>query len=198
VLETAKEAEHEKNLSSLQQKLNDLREAIKMETKAKQSYEKVLRMSSADFPALERARTELQVHLQNIARLKDVRQKLESQFYRVSGQVSPGAAQFDELEAQSITSSPSSSTSSLSTSSSSFSSSSSTTSSPPSPSDDGILFAEALFDYQANSDAELSFRAGVFLSILDQDSSGWWYAELDGHRGFVPNNFLKLIPPSYA
>jgi len=50
-----------------------------------------------------------------------------------------------------------------------------------------------LYDYSATCDTELTFREGDILSVSEQDDSGWWYAELNGKAGFVPNNYVELI-----
>jgi len=51
--------------------------------------------------------------------------------------------------------------------------------------------ARALYPFTASSDAELSFNVGDFLNIVSQDG-GWWTAELNGRRGFVPSNYVEL------
>jgi hypothetical protein len=51
--------------------------------------------------------------------------------------------------------------------------------------------ARALYAFQASSEAELSFQVGDVLSIVSQDG-GWWTAELNGRRGFVPSNYVEL------
>lgn len=53
--------------------------------------------------------------------------------------------------------------------------------------------ARALFDYEATNDTELSFKAGDILTVSEQDESGWWYAEINGKQGFVPNNYLTVV-----
>jgi len=53
--------------------------------------------------------------------------------------------------------------------------------------------ARALFDYEAANDTELGFKAGDILTVTEQDESGWWYAELSGKQGFVPNNYLSVV-----
>ena len=52
--------------------------------------------------------------------------------------------------------------------------------------------AEAIYDYTAANDNELSFNEGDQLIILQKDDSGWWFASLDGKEGFVPANYVKL------
>lgn len=44
----------------------------------------------------------------------------------------------------------------------------------------------ALYDYDAQSEQELSFKAGDVISILDKDESGWWHGELNGRVGVFP------------
>jgi len=55
----------------------------------------------------------------------------------------------------------------------------------------GPVRARGLYDYTATCDTELSFRQGDILTITEQDDSGWWYAELRGKAGFVPNNYVE-------
>jgi hypothetical protein len=38
-----------------------------------------------------------------------------------------------------------------------------------------------------------SFKAGEILTVSEQDESGWWYADLNGKQGFVPNNYLTVV-----
>jgi len=54
----------------------------------------------------------------------------------------------------------------------------------------GVIKARGLYDYTATCDTELTFRQGDILAITEQDDSGWWYAELNGQAGFVPNNYV--------
>jgi len=55
------------------------------------------------------------------------------------------------------------------------------------------ISAKALFDYEAANDTELAFKAGDILTITEQDASGWWYAELNGKHGFIPNNYIEVL-----
>eukprot|EP01114_Cavostelium_apophysatum_P018914 TRINITY_DN5947_c0_g2_i1.p1 TRINITY_DN5947_c0_g2~~TRINITY_DN5947_c0_g2_i1.p1 ORF type:complete len:482 (+),score=150.06 TRINITY_DN5947_c0_g2_i1:137-1582(+) len=63
----------------------------------------------------------------------------------------------------------------------------------PSGSGAGRVKARGVYDYAATCDTELSFREGDILNITEQDDSGWWYAELNGKSGFVPNNYVELV-----
>lgn len=59
----------------------------------------------------------------------------------------------------------------------------------------------ALYDYAARTDADLSFRRGDKMEILDRSGGGWWMAKhMDPQailnrgeirdRGYVPSNFI--------
>ncbi|KAB0394268.1 hypothetical protein E2I00_005677 [Balaenoptera physalus] len=57
----------------------------------------------------------------------------------------------------------------------------------------------ALFDYQARTAEDLSFRAGDKLQVLDTSHEGWWLARhlekrADGSgqqlQGYIPNNYV--------
>jgi len=50
-----------------------------------------------------------------------------------------------------------------------------------------------LYDYTATCDTELSFKEGELLAVSEQDESGWWYAEIRGQSGFVPNNYVEVV-----
>ncbi|XP_043997345.1 RIMS-binding protein 2 isoform X3 [Gambusia affinis] len=60
----------------------------------------------------------------------------------------------------------------------------------------------AVFDYDPresspNTDieAELTFSAGDIIHVFgDMDEDGFFYGELNGHRGLVPSNFLQAFP----
>jgi len=54
--------------------------------------------------------------------------------------------------------------------------------------------AKALYDYDATNDNELSFSEGDVLIITEQDDSGWWFAEKNGRTGFIPNNYVEILP----
>ncbi|KAM9951575.1 hypothetical protein ACTFIT_002256 [Dictyostelium discoideum] len=65
-----------------------------------------------------------------------------------------------------------------------------------------VVRVKGLYDYDATCDTELSFREGDILTVTEQDSSGWWYAELAqsanpsasiGSLGFIPANFVDII-----
>jgi len=61
------------------------------------------------------------------------------------------------------------------------------------PKSAGVMKAKGLYDYTASCDTELTFKQGDVLTITEQDNSGWWYAELNGRAGFVPNNYVAPL-----
>jgi hypothetical protein len=50
-----------------------------------------------------------------------------------------------------------------------------------------------LYEYEATNENELSFPEGAILNIQEKDDSGWWFAELGGKTGFIPNNYVEVV-----
>jgi myosin-1 len=51
-----------------------------------------------------------------------------------------------------------------------------------------------LYDYVApetDTPKKLSFSAGDILNVIQKDNSGWWLAELNGNKGWVPAGYLN-------
>ena len=50
----------------------------------------------------------------------------------------------------------------------------------------------ALYDYDAQDEGELSFRAGQPITVIARDESGWWQCQTEaGEVGIAPMNFLQ-------
>ncbi len=61
----------------------------------------------------------------------------------------------------------------------------------------GIGVCRALYDYDAQSDLELSFKERDVITILEKDDSGWWHGELGGKVGVFPAaNWVEEIDPN--
>jgi hypothetical protein len=56
----------------------------------------------------------------------------------------------------------------------------------------------ALYDYDAQDESELSFKAGDIMTVLQKDESGWWQCQVRGQIGMAPSNFCGLLPPGAA
>ncbi|KAK0230522.1 hypothetical protein IW262DRAFT_409816 [Armillaria fumosa] len=55
--------------------------------------------------------------------------------------------------------------------------------------------AQAIWTYQASGPEELSFTADEFLYVTTAPREKWWEArKMDGSKGIVPSNFLRLLP----
>lgn len=54
---------------------------------------------------------------------------------------------------------------------------------------------KALYEFKGDpKNEELPFKAGDIVTVLEQDSSGWWLArDKSGTEGFVPYNYLELL-----
>ncbi|CAJ0921983.1 unnamed protein product, partial [Mesorhabditis belari] len=59
---------------------------------------------------------------------------------------------------------------------------------PPSPRPAHI----ALFDYEARTDDDLSFRKGELLDVVDTTQGEWWFARSrsSGRTGYIPSNYV--------
>lgn len=53
--------------------------------------------------------------------------------------------------------------------------------------------ARALYEFQASDETELGFAVGDELTVITQDPSGWWQAEMDGKRGMIPGNYVEIL-----
>jgi len=49
----------------------------------------------------------------------------------------------------------------------------------------------AQFDYDAQTDDELSFKEGDSIVIVQKDPGGWWEGQINGKRGWIPANYVK-------
>ena len=59
---------------------------------------------------------------------------------------------------------------------------------PPVP----FIQCVALYDYDARSDDDLSFRKGETLEILNSKDGDWWFARspVTGKEGYLPSNYV--------
>ena len=58
----------------------------------------------------------------------------------------------------------------------------------------GKIFV-ALYDYEARTDEDLSFRKGENLEILNDTQGDWWYAKSRTTRkeGYIPSNYVAKL-----
>ncbi len=57
----------------------------------------------------------------------------------------------------------------------------------------GIVYA--LWDYDAESPDELSFKEGDCLTVLrreDREETEWWWARCSDNEGYIPRNLLGV------
>lgn len=52
--------------------------------------------------------------------------------------------------------------------------------------------AQAMFDFNAQEANELGFKTGDIINITAQKGE-WWEGELNGRRGLLPSNYVKLL-----
>lgn len=53
----------------------------------------------------------------------------------------------------------------------------------------------ALYDYDARTDEDLSFRKGELLEILNDTQGDWWYARSKTSKaeGYIPSNYVASV-----
>ena len=54
-------------------------------------------------------------------------------------------------------------------------------------------FCRAEFDYEAQGDQEISFKAGDLIKHLYEEDDTWVCGELNGKKGMFPKAFVQLI-----
>jgi len=55
--------------------------------------------------------------------------------------------------------------------------------------------AKCLHDFNATADDELSFCRGTVIKVIDKDEDeNWFRAELNGREGYVPSNYIEMLP----
>lgn len=54
-------------------------------------------------------------------------------------------------------------------------------------------FCRAEFDYEAQGDQEISFKAGDLIKRLYEENDTWLCGELNGKKGMFPKAFVKHI-----
>lgn len=52
--------------------------------------------------------------------------------------------------------------------------------------------AEALFDYSARSEKELSFKKGDIIRVFKRFNQDWWDGTINGTDGFVPAKYIRI------
>lgn len=50
-----------------------------------------------------------------------------------------------------------------------------------------------LYDYESNDRDHISFQKDDILTIVHQEPSGWWAAQVNGRVGWVPSAYVKPI-----
>lgn len=63
------------------------------------------------------------------------------------------------------------------------------------------MYARALFDNQAETEDELSFKTNDMILVLEKNADemeGWWKCKLGDKEGLCPANYLELVEESEA
>ena len=54
------------------------------------------------------------------------------------------------------------------------------------------LQAQALYPWRAKKDNHLNFNKNDVITVLEQQDM-WWFGEVQGHKGWFPKSYVKLI-----
>lgn len=59
----------------------------------------------------------------------------------------------------------------------------------------GVKAFVALYDYDARTDEDLSFKKGEVLEILNDTQGDWWYARSKSTKncGYIPSNYVAKV-----
>ena len=64
-----------------------------------------------------------------------------------------------------------------------------------------VCYVRALYDYEAMSDEEISFKEGDIVGVLQKDDNnvddGFWYGEFQGRRGVFPSLVVEDLPEGF-
>jgi len=62
------------------------------------------------------------------------------------------------------------------------------------PSSNNKIFV-ALYDYEARTNEDLSFKKGEFLEILNNTQGDWWFAKskITKEDGYIPSNYVAKV-----
>uniref|UniRef100_A0A8C6SZ86 Osteoclast-stimulating factor 1 n=1 Tax=Neogobius melanostomus TaxID=47308 RepID=A0A8C6SZ86_9GOBI len=53
---------------------------------------------------------------------------------------------------------------------------------------------KAIYDFTPEREDELSFKLGDLLNIYTKKENGWWFGELNGHKGHFPATYVVEVP----
>ncbi|KAJ7601252.1 SH3 domain-containing protein [Mycena floridula] len=57
----------------------------------------------------------------------------------------------------------------------------------------GPRFCSALYDWETGNSGDLSFRRNDIIQVVIRRIDGWWIGTLDGRKGLVPSNFMRVL-----
>ncbi|KAH8767816.1 SH3 domain-containing protein, partial [Hyaloscypha finlandica] len=60
-----------------------------------------------------------------------------------------------------------------------------------------LFCVKAMYDYEADDRAALSFHKGDIIQVLGMLESGWWDGVINGVRGWFPCNYTFIIKPPH-
>jgi hypothetical protein len=61
-----------------------------------------------------------------------------------------------------------------------------------------LSVATALYDYDPQTDEEISIREGDYLRVYEKVDQDWWFVKRDNDVGLVPATYVEEVMKSYV
>lgn len=52
---------------------------------------------------------------------------------------------------------------------------------------------QAIDDYEAEDEAQVSFKEGDVVTVIDKEEDGWWFVAVNGREGWAPFSYLETM-----
>lgn len=53
------------------------------------------------------------------------------------------------------------------------------------------MTVQALYDFVASEEGEVSFSRGDWITVLDASNENWWEGKVNGNIGLFPSNYVS-------
>jgi len=160
----------DEQIKLLEDKLKEVKDNIQKDIKSAKGLEKLIGFYASDKVALQKTQKELEEHNAKLDKLQNFKKDIESKLNELKPTTTtiPPVSEPGEKIVPII---------------------SSITNTPPAG---NFIQAEALYDFAAESENELSFKAGDILTVYEQGEI-WFTGELNGLAGSFPANYVKIL-----
>jgi len=155
----------DEQIKLLEDKLKEVKDNIQKDIKSAKGLEKLVGFYASDKVALQKTQKELEEHNAKLDKLQTFKKDIESKLNSLKPTATPTPEPEKLLPViNSITEPPAG----------------------------NFTQAEALYDFSAESENELSFKAGDILTVYEQGDV-WFTGEINGVAGSFPANYVKIL-----